>query len=70
VLTGLYSTPIFSLGKPRQVSVWVAQLEGSDENLDNNHLMRMAGRWLVDCVHTPVPHNIPVVDCDTKRAQE
>jgi hypothetical protein len=24
--------------------LWWRQLEGSDENLDNNHLMRMAGR--------------------------
>jgi hypothetical protein len=50
--------------------LWWRQLEGSDEDLDNNHLMRMAGR-LARRVHGYASaHNIPVVNCDTKERKD
>ena len=43
--------------------VWWRQLYGSDENLDNTHLMRLAGRIRMPCSFssavTIVPSSIP-----------
>jgi len=50
--------------------LWWRQLEGSDENLDNNHLMRMAGRLARRLRAYANVHNIPVVDCDTKERKD
>ena len=43
---------------------WWNMLEGTDENLDNNHLMRMAGRFSRRVRAYAVAHGIPVIDCD------
>jgi hypothetical protein len=50
--------------------LWWRQLEGSDENLDNNHLMRMAGHLSRRLRAYASAHNIPVVDCDTKERKD
>jgi len=42
---------------------WWRQLEGSDDNLDNAHLMRMAGRLARRLRAHAKAHQIPVVDC-------
>ena len=43
---------------------WWNMLEGTDENLDNNHLMRMAGRFSRRLRAYASDHGIPVIDCD------
>ncbi len=43
---------------------WWNMLEGTDENLDNNHLMRMAGRFSRRLRAYASAHGIPVIDCD------
>jgi hypothetical protein len=43
---------------------WWRQLEGSDDNLDNAHLMRMAGRFSRRvCAHAKA-QGIPLLDCE------
>jgi hypothetical protein len=42
---------------------WWRELCGSDENLDNNHLMRMAGRFSRRLRAWAKANNIPVVYC-------
>jgi hypothetical protein len=42
---------------------WWRQLQGSDEGLDNSHLMRMAGRFARRLRGWAKKHNIPVVNC-------
>lgn len=42
--------------------VWWRQLYGSDENLDNTHLMRLAGRFARRVRGYAKAHGIPVVD--------
>jgi hypothetical protein len=42
---------------------WWRQLEGSDEKLDNAHLMRMAGRLARRLRAHAKAHQIPVVEC-------
>jgi len=49
---------------------WWRQLEGSDEKLDNNHLIRMAGRLSRRLHAYASAHHIPVVDCDTKERKD
>jgi hypothetical protein len=49
---------------------WWRELEGSDDDLDNNHLMRMAGRLARRLRAHAKAHNIPVVDCDTKERKD
>ena len=61
----------FQFGQaPAGFRVWWRQLEGSDENLDNNHLMRMAGRLGRRLRAYANAHNIPVVDCNTKERKD
>jgi len=61
VLTELCSMPIFSFGKHRPVfALGGDNLEGSDENLDNNHLMQMAGRLAHQLRGYASANNIPV----------
>jgi hypothetical protein len=55
---------------PAGFRVWWRQLEGSDENLDNNHLMRMAGRLARRLRAHASAHNIPVIDCETKERKD
>jgi hypothetical protein len=54
----------FQLGqRPAGFRTWWRELEGSDENLDNAHLMRMAGRLARRLRAHAKAHQIPVVDC-------
>lgn len=57
----------FSIGQtPGGFRVWWRNLYGSDNNLDKNHLMRMAGR-LSRRLHAHAKENgIPVVNCKSK----
>jgi hypothetical protein len=43
--------------------LWGRQLTGSDETLDNAHLMRMAGRFSRRIRGYAKAHGIPVIDC-------
>lgn len=43
--------------------VWWRRLTGSDESLDNAHLMRMAGRFSRRVRAYAKDHRIPVIDC-------
>lgn len=45
---------------------WWRQLKGSDEGLDNAHLMRMAGRFARRVRAYAKQHDIPVIDCQSK----
>ena len=49
--------------RPAGFRTWLRQLEGSDEKLDNAHLMRMAGRLARRLRAHAKAHQIPVVDC-------
>jgi len=49
--------------RPAGFRTWWRQLEGSDEKLDNAHLMRMAGRLARRLRAHAKAHQIPVVDC-------
>ena len=54
----------FQLGqRPAGFRIWWRQLEGSDDKLDNAHLMRMAGRLARRLRAHAKAHQIPVVDC-------
>ncbi len=56
----------FSLGhNPGGFGVWWRRLhDGSEEHLDNTHLMRMAGRFSRRVRAFAKAHGIPVIDCD------
>ncbi|MCX6082379.1 MAG: hypothetical protein NTW32_22870 [Chloroflexi bacterium] len=61
----------FQFGQtPAGFRLWWRQLEGSDDELDNNHLMRMAGRLARRLRAHANAHNIPVIDCDTKERKD
>lgn len=78
LLTGSYDcvdrivfNAYFQFGQtPAGFRLWWRQLEGSDEELDNNHLMRMAGRLARRLRAHASAHNIPVVDCDAKERKD
>lgn len=54
----------FRLGQsPGGFRTWWRSLEGSDDNLDNAHLMRMAGRLSRRVRAHAKAHQIPLVDC-------
>jgi hypothetical protein len=54
----------FRLGhSPGGFRVWWRQLTGSDDALDNAHLMRMAGRFSRRVRAYAKAHGIPVIDC-------
>jgi hypothetical protein len=54
----------FSLGhNPGGFRVWWRRLHGDDEQLDNAHLMRMAGRFARRVRAAARVHGIPVIDC-------
>jgi len=48
---------------PGRFRVWWRALSGSDETLDNAHLMRLAGRFSRRVRGYAKAHDIPVVDC-------
>src|SRR5215470_10579928 len=57
----------FRMGhSPGGFRTWWRALTGSDETLDNTHLMRMAGRFSRRIHGYGKAHNIPVVDCRKK----
>jgi hypothetical protein len=54
----------FQLGqRPAGFRVWWRSLRGSDEDLDNAHLMRLAGRFARRLRAHALAHQIPVIDC-------
>jgi hypothetical protein len=54
----------FQLGQtPGGLRVWWRQLYGSDDNLDTEHLMRIAGRFSRRVRAYAKAHHIPVIDC-------
>jgi hypothetical protein len=54
----------FGMGhSPGGFRVWWRALTGSDESLDNAHLMRLAGRFSRRVRGYAKAHDIPVVDC-------
>lgn len=54
----------FRLGcSPGGFRTWWRCLEGSDENLDDTHLMRMAGRFSRRVRAHAKKHQIPLIDC-------
>jgi len=58
-------TAYFQLGmSPGGFRTWWNRLEGSDENLDNTHLMRMAGRFSRRVRAYAAANGIPVIDCE------
>jgi hypothetical protein len=48
---------------PGGFRLWWRDLHGSDENLDNEHLMRMAGRFSRRVRAFGKKHDIPIIDC-------
>jgi hypothetical protein len=48
---------------PGGFRTWWRSLEGSDDDLDNAHLMRMAGRFSRRVRAHAKAHNIPLIDC-------
>lgn len=71
LLDGVYDCPdrivlnaYFRRGhSPGGFRLWWRDLHGSDENLDNEHLMRMAGRFSRRIRAYGQKHGIPVIDC-------
>src|SRR5450755_1813859 len=71
LLTGSYDcvdrivlNAYFPLGhNPGGFRVWWRRLSGSDEHLDNNHLMRMAGRFARRVRAFGKAYDVPVIDC-------
>lgn len=45
---------------------WWRQLMGSDEDLDNAHLMRMTGRFSRRVRAHAKAHQIPILDCEPR----
>lgn len=74
LLTGQYDcmdriilTAYFPLAcGPGGFRTWWRSLEGSDDTLDNAHLMRMAGRFSRRVRGWAKKENIPVIDCTAK----
>jgi hypothetical protein len=48
---------------PGGFRTWWRRLHGDDEQLDNAHLMRMAGRFARRVRASAAAHGIPVTDC-------
>jgi len=71
LLDGVYDCPdrivlnaYFRKGcSPGGFRLWWRDLHGSDENLDNAHLMRMAGRFSRRVRAYGKKHGIAVIDC-------
>jgi hypothetical protein len=58
----------FRLGcSPGGFRTWWRCLEGSDDNLDDTHLMRMAGRFSRRVRAHAKKHQIPLIDCKQKQ---
>ena len=61
IVLNAYNTLCYSAGGFR--TWWRQLMDGSDEELDNAHLMRMAGRFSRRVRGFAKAHNIPVIDC-------
>src|SRR2546428_2026389 len=61
IVLNAYNTLCYSAGGFRQW--WRRLMNGSDEQLDNAHLMRMAGRFSRRVRRFAKAHQIPVIDC-------
>src|SRR6266704_7135408 len=61
IVLNAYNTLCYSAGGFRQW--WRRLMDGSDEQLDNAHLMRMAGRFSRRIRGFAKARNIPVIDC-------
>lgn len=61
IVLNAYNTVCYSAGGFRQW--WRRLMDGSDEQLDNAHLMRMAGRFSRRVRGFAKAHQIPVIDC-------
>jgi hypothetical protein len=60
IVLNAYNTLCYAPGGFR---TWRRLHEGSDEQLDNAHLMRMAGRFARRVRASARAHGIPVIDC-------
>jgi hypothetical protein len=61
IVLNAYNTLCYSAGGFRQW--WRLLMNGSDDQLDNAHLMRMAGRFSRRVRGFAKAHRIPVIDC-------
>jgi hypothetical protein len=61
IVLNAYNSLCYSAGGFRQW--WRRLMNGSDEQLDNAHLMRMAGRFSRRIRGFAKTHGIPVIDC-------
>jgi hypothetical protein len=61
IVLNAYNTLCYSAGGFR--TWWRQLMDGSDEELDNAHLMRMAGRFSRRVRGFAKAHHIPVIDC-------
>ena len=61
IVLNAYNTLCYSAGGFRHW--WRQLMDGSDEQLDNAHLMRMAGRFSRRVRGFAKAHRIPVIDC-------
>src|SRR5712691_4205716 len=61
IVLNAYNSLCYSAGGFR--TWWRRLMDGSDEQLDNAHLMRMAGRFSRRVRGFAKAHHIPVIDC-------
>ncbi len=61
IVLNAYNTLCYSAGGFR--TWWRRLMDGSDDQLDNAHLMRMAGRFSRRVRGFAKAHQIPVIDC-------
>src|SRR6266516_4461425 len=61
IVLNAYNTLCYSAGGFRHW--WRRLMNGSDKELDNTHLMRMAGRFSRRVRGFAKAHQIPVIDC-------
>ncbi len=62
--TGSFTNAYFRMGhNGGGFRIWWQALTGSEDTLDNAHLMRLAGRFSRRLRGYAKAHNIPVVDC-------
>src|SRR5271168_245464 len=55
---------------PGGFRVWWRALTGSDETLENSHLMRLAGRFSRRIRGYAKAHGIPVIDCSASTVRQ
>ena len=65
IVLNAYCTLCYSAGGFR--TWWRRLHDGSDDELDDNHLMRMAGRFSRRVYGYAKAHGIPVLQCNTEQ---